>query len=113
MEYLNLCRHVVGTLCRKRLSPLLGGRVKTWAAGAIHALGTANFLFDKSLEPYISAKELANAFDLAVSTVGNQPKKIRDLLGRLIEVSLTLEPRFGSPLSIAPLFEYGAESLII
>ncbi len=36
-EYAQLCRELTATLCRKRLSPLLRGKVTTWACGIIHA----------------------------------------------------------------------------
>ncbi|HLZ80394.1 MAG TPA: DUF6398 domain-containing protein, partial [Ktedonobacteraceae bacterium] len=39
-EYALLCRELTATLCRKRPSPLIGGKVATWACGIIHALGT-------------------------------------------------------------------------
>ncbi len=36
-EYAQLCRELTATLCRKRLSPLVRGKVTTWACGIIHA----------------------------------------------------------------------------
>lgn len=43
-------------------------------------MGTVNFLFDKTQTPHIRADELAVAFGLSKSTVGNKSKQIRDLL---------------------------------
>lgn len=42
-EYRVLIHRVVGTLARKRPSPLLKGKENVWAAGAVHAVGHANF----------------------------------------------------------------------
>ncbi len=36
-EYRQLCRELTATLCRKRPSPLVGGKAPTWACGVIHA----------------------------------------------------------------------------
>ena len=79
-EYAQLCRQMAATLARKRPSPLQTGRVNTWAAGIVHALGTVNFVFDKTQEPHISAGDLAEAFGLAKNTINGKSKKIRDLL---------------------------------
>lgn len=79
-EYAQLCRQLTATLARKRPSPLLAGKVNTWAAAIVHTIGSVNFLFDKSQTPYIRADELAAAFGLSKSTVGNKSGQIKDLL---------------------------------
>ena len=43
-EYKALCLHALEKLCRKRPSPLLSGRTRTWAGGILHAVGHTNFL---------------------------------------------------------------------
>jgi len=78
-EYYELAQELTAKLARKRPSPLLSGRSNTWAAGVIHALGMVNFLFDKSQEPYLSSKELADWFGLSQSTIGAKSKSIRDM----------------------------------
>ena len=52
-EYAQVCRWLVATLARKRVSPLNGGRTATWAAGIVHAIGMNNFAFDKSQTPHM------------------------------------------------------------
>ena len=47
-EYEALCLHALEKLCRKRPSPLKSGRTNTWAAGIVYAVGSNNFIFDKS-----------------------------------------------------------------
>lgn len=79
-EYAGLARHVVAKLARKRPSPLQSGRAATWAGGAIYALGQVNFLFDRSTEPYVAQDDLADAFGLSKSTLGQKAKQIRDML---------------------------------
>jgi hypothetical protein len=79
-EYAGLARHVVAKLARKRPSPLRSGRAATWAGGVIYALGQANFLFDRSSEPYAAPDDLADAFGLSKSTLSQRAKQIRDLL---------------------------------
>jgi hypothetical protein len=79
-EYLALSERLVQKLGRKRNPPLATGQPKIWAAAIIHALGTINFLFDKSFEPYISIEDLNAYFGTSKSTTGTKSKQIRDLL---------------------------------
>ena len=78
-EYLNLSVELAAKIARKRPSPLLSGRTKTWAAGIIHALGMVNFLFDKTQSPHLTSKELCAWFDLGQNTIGTKSKSIRDM----------------------------------
>jgi uncharacterized protein (DUF697 family) len=79
-EYAGLARQVVAKLARKRPSPLLAGRAATWAGGVVWALGQVNFLFDRSTGLYVAPDELAVAFGLSKSTLGQKAKQIRDTL---------------------------------
>jgi hypothetical protein len=79
-EYAALARHVVAKLARKRPSPLLAGRAATWAGGAVWALGQVNFLFDRSTGLYVAPDDLAGAFGLSKSTLGQKGKQVRDNL---------------------------------
>lgn len=79
-EYAGLARHVVAKLARKRPSPLLAGRAATWAGGVVWALGQVNFLFDRSTEPHAAHDDLADAFGLSKSTLGQKGKQVRDIL---------------------------------
>lgn len=93
-EYAEVCRAMTAKLARKRPSPLERGRVTTWAAGIVQAVGQVNFLFDKSFEPYISASDLAEKFGVASSTAGNKAKSIRDMLNiGMMEPDWTLPSR--------------------
>lgn len=79
-EYKTAIRFIVATLCRKRPSPLLRGNENTWAAGAVHAIGMVNFLFDSSQKPHCKTSDIYAYFGVASSTGLNKSKEIRDLL---------------------------------
>ena len=80
-EYATLCRELAAALARKRPSPLGSGKPQIWACGITYALGTVNFLFDKSQTPHMRADELCAAFGVSQSSGANKAKQIRDLLG--------------------------------
>jgi hypothetical protein len=80
-EYAQLARHATAALCRKRPSPLATGHLKTWACGIVYALGSVNFLFDRSQTPSMSAAELCAEFGVSKSTGSAKAKAVRDALG--------------------------------
>jgi hypothetical protein len=79
-EYRDLCRQMVGKLCRKRPPPILTGKANTWACGVLYALGRVNFLFDKSQQPHMRADVLCESFGLSPNTGSAKAKAIQDLL---------------------------------
>ena len=79
-EYRQLVRTAVAALCRKRPSPLLRGSEDFWAAGVIHAVGAANFVFDKSQTPHCNAPDIYSFFGVASSTGQGKSKQIRQWL---------------------------------
>ena len=80
-EYRTLIHRVVGSLARKRPSPLLKGREAVWAAAAVHAVGRVNFLDDASRQPHCKPTTIYEFFGVAESTGQNKSKEIRELLG--------------------------------
>src|SRR5215470_1374930 len=80
-EYAHLARQATAALCRKRPSPLATGHLKTWACGIVYALGSVNFLFDKSQKPTMRAAELCAGFGVSQSTGSAKAKAVRDALG--------------------------------
>jgi hypothetical protein len=52
-EYAVIIEKLIVKMARKREVPFVSGRIDIWAAAVIHALGTINFLFDKSSQPYV------------------------------------------------------------
>ena len=79
-DYAALSRSLAATLARKRPSPLVRGQLGTWACAIIYALGTINFLFDRSQTPHLSAEELCADFGVSKSSGANKAKLIRDML---------------------------------
>mgnify|MGYP001345874558 CR=1 FL=1 len=79
-DYAQLCDKLIKKLGRKRDVPFHKGKLEIWAAAVIHALGSINFLFDKSFEPYISLDQLNDYFGTKKLTVTNKSKQIKDLL---------------------------------
>jgi hypothetical protein len=78
-DYAALSRKLAAKLARKRPSPIVRGKPEIWACGIVYALGTVNFLFDKSQSPHMRADELCAAFGVSQSSGSNKAKLIRDL----------------------------------
>jgi hypothetical protein len=93
-EYADMCRQMAAKLCRKRPSPLARGQLENWAAGIIHAIGTVNFAFDKSLTPHISVPDISDYFGVGKSSPAGKSKEIRDLFNiGLMDPAWTLPSR--------------------
>ena len=80
-DYLQLCEKLIKKLGRKRDVPFQRGKPEIWAAAVIHALGSINFLFDKSFEPHLTAEQISEYFGTKNSTVSNKAREIKDLFG--------------------------------
>ncbi|MCL2426791.1 MAG: DUF6398 domain-containing protein, partial [Oscillospiraceae bacterium] len=91
-EYSDMSLLMLEKLCRKRPSPIDYGKPNTWACGIIYAVGSINFLFDKSQTPHMRASELAEKFGISSSTAGNKAGEIRKLLN-----TGTLDPEWTLP----------------
>jgi Domain of unknown function (DUF6398) len=78
-EYKDLCEKLIRKMSRKRVVPFLSGRIEIWAAAVVYAIGSINFLFDKSFEPYATADDICNYFGTSKSTTGQKAKTIRDM----------------------------------
>lgn len=79
-EYEQVAVRMVEKLGRKRIVPFMCGKLEVWAVGIIHAIGTINFLFDKSSQPYASVHDICGYFGTAQSTTSQKSKAIRDML---------------------------------
>jgi len=78
-EYEEVIEKLINKMARKREVPFLSGRIEIWAAAVIHALGTINFLFDKTTQPYVSVTDIFEYFGTKQSTTSQKSKKIRDI----------------------------------
>ncbi len=79
-EYAELCRKLAEKLSRKRPSPLLRGRTKTWASGIIRTIGWVNFLDDRTTEPHMKLTAIDKALSVGESTGQGKSMEIRKLL---------------------------------
>lgn len=79
-EYRELLLKGLAKLCRKRPSPLVKGKAGTWACGIAYAIGSNNFIFDKSQEINMTATEIAGWFGISKTTASNKASEIRNLL---------------------------------
>lgn len=78
-EYDEVIEKLILKMSRKREVPFLTGKIEIWAASVIHALGTINFLFDKTNEPYVSVQDINSFFGTKQSTTSQKSKIIRDM----------------------------------
>jgi hypothetical protein len=79
-EYADLCRKLCAKLSRKRPSPLIRGRVKSWAGAIVYTIARVNFLFDPSQEPHMRADELCAAVGVSQGTASAKSTQIMDML---------------------------------
>ena len=79
-DYFQLCEKLIKKLGRKREVPFQRGKLEIWAAAVVHAIGSINFLFDKSFEPYMSADQICEYFGTKTSTVSNKAREIKDMV---------------------------------
>lgn len=75
-EYKGLCEKLIQKMSRKRNVPFLSGRIEIWAAAIVYAIGSVNFLFDRSFEPYASSEDICNFFGTSKSTTSQKAKLI-------------------------------------
>lgn len=79
LEYEALCQKLIAKMARKRTVPFLSGRLEIWAAAVIYAIGSVNFLFDKTFQPYASTDSICDYFKVSKSTVSQKAKLIREM----------------------------------
>lgn len=77
-EYAQLSEQMIEKMARKRVVPFMSGKGAVWVAAIIYAIGSVNFLFDKSFKPYVSSDDLCDYFGVSKSTVAQKAKVIRD-----------------------------------
>lgn len=80
-EYAELSRKMAATLSRKRPSPLESGRVRSWAAAIVYALGRVNFLSDDSREPHMTMSGLCEKIGVSQSNASSKSREIWSRLG--------------------------------
>ncbi len=78
-EYAQLCEKMIEKMARKRVVPFMSGKGAIWVATIIYAIGSVNFLFDRSFKPYVSTDDICDYFGVSKSTVAQKAKSIRDM----------------------------------
>ncbi len=78
-DYFQLCEKLIKKLGRKRDVPFQRGKLEIWAAAVVYAIGSINFLFDNSFEPYLSAGQISEYFGTKNSSVSNKASQIKDM----------------------------------
>ena len=78
-DYKHLCIKMIEKMSRKRNIPFLSGRIEIWASAIIYAIGSINFLFDKSFKPFVTGEDIAKYFNTSKSTTAQKAKVIRDM----------------------------------
>ena len=90
-EYATVCQRMAEKLSRKRPSPLLRGRPKTWACGIVRTVGWVNSLEDRRTHPYMELTDIDDALGVAHSTAQAKSTEIRKMLKtRRYDVEWTL-----------------------
>jgi hypothetical protein len=62
-----------------RVAPVRGDP-RIWAAAAVHAIGSINFLFDRSQTPHLTVEQLCSFTGVSKSTMANKARLIRETL---------------------------------
>jgi len=78
-EYAQLSKKLLQKLARKRDVPFKRGKSEVWAAAIIYAIGSINFLSDKSFEPYLPLSDISKLFGVSNSTVSNKARETRKM----------------------------------
>ena len=78
-EYFGLCEKLIKKMGRKRDVPFKRGKLEIWASAVIYAIGSINFFFDKSFEPYMSSKQVCEYFGTKLTTVSNKARIIKEM----------------------------------
>ncbi len=72
-------KKLIDKMARKHAVPFLSGRLEIWAAAVVYTIGSINFLFDTTFQPYASTDSLCDYFKVSKSTVGQKAKLIREM----------------------------------
>ena len=79
-EYKDVCDQVFRDLQKDDPDVFIRGKAEVWSAAIVWAVGSANFLGDRSFEPYATLADVCSFFNANTSTVGQKAAKIRDIL---------------------------------
>src|SRR5699024_1650120 len=100
-DYRQLCEKLVKKMGRKHEVPFKRGQLDIWAAGVVYAIGSINFLFDKSFEPHATPNDINDFFGTNKSTVSGKARTIKKMfnLGHFDSEFSTGEMQSSNPMS--------------
>lgn len=78
--YLEICLQVKDDYLALLPEGMNRGKPEVWAASIIWAVGSINFLSDKTFPPYATLTDICTFFKTKNSTVGNKAGQIREIL---------------------------------
>ena len=78
-EYKHLCEKLIQKMARKRNVPFLSGKIEIWAAAVVCAIGSINFLSDRSFKPFASLGDICDYFGTSKSTTRQKANAIRKM----------------------------------
>lgn len=76
-EYKAVSRKMAASLCQEG-SPVLRGKVASWACGLVYAVGRVNFLTDPHQTPHMKAEEIAAGFGVSPATMHAKNREIQN-----------------------------------
>ena len=76
-EYRRLCEEMAAMLYALDV-PIEKGRAVSWAGGIVHALGWVNCLYDPTMSPHITSREIAKEFGVSQGTMTAKSRIVRD-----------------------------------
>jgi len=76
-EYLRLCEEMAGMLYALDV-PIEKGKAVSWASGIVHAIGWVNCLYDPTMSPHITSREIAEGFGVSQGTMTAKSRIVRD-----------------------------------
>ena len=79
-EYADISKKLAAEVAHLNPSLLDRGRVNSWAAAIVYAIGRVNFLFDPSQTPHLKATDLCALFEVSQNTVSPKSRQIMDAL---------------------------------
>jgi len=76
-EYQRLCEEMAAMLYALDV-PIEKGRAVSWASGIVHALGWVNCLYDPTISPHITSREIADEFGVSQGTMTAKSRMVRE-----------------------------------
>lgn len=78
-DYRQLCEEMAVVIYVREL-PSQRDKLAGWAGGIVHALGWVNYLYDPTMSPHITSREIAKEFGVSQGTMTAKSRIVRDAL---------------------------------